>query len=112
MVLSSIEKVMSKKMHAKILENNKQIKELCDQYKVKSLELFGSAARGDFDSSNSDIDLLVLFENSALKDYADNYFGLKNDLQNLFSSSVDLVVTSSIKNPNFLESIQADRQSL
>ncbi len=103
---------MDNKMHAKILQNNKQITKLCGQYKVKSLELFGSAVRNDFDSSNSDIDLLVLFEDSALKNYADNYFGLKNDLQSLFSSSVDLVVTSSIKNPYFLESIQADRQSL
>jgi predicted nucleotidyltransferase len=100
------------KIPSQILEKSNQIEKLCDKYKVKNLELFGSATRDDFDANKSDIDFLIEFSENAIENYADNFFGLKSELQILLSSSVDLVVTSSIKNPYFLESIQADRQPL
>ncbi len=37
------------------------IQALCRQYQVTRLELFGSAAREDFDAARSDVDLLVEF---------------------------------------------------
>ena len=81
---------------------------------MQALEVFGSAVRDDksFDDSTSDIDFLVEFDEEGLINYADNFFGLKNKLERLFNRSVDLVVGSSIKNPYFLESIQADREFL
>ncbi len=38
-----------------------QIEALCHQHGVKRLELFGSAARGDFRPSDSDLDFMVEF---------------------------------------------------
>jgi predicted nucleotidyltransferase len=35
---------------------------LCRKYRVKRLDAFGSAIRGDFDERSSDVDLLVEFE--------------------------------------------------
>ena len=35
------------------------LRELCERYGVERLELFGSAARGEFDPANSDLDFIV-----------------------------------------------------
>jgi uncharacterized protein len=48
--------------------------ELCRQYRVRRLEVFGSAARSDFNES-SDVDLLVEFEDMPHADRADAYLG-------------------------------------
>ena len=54
-----------------------KIKELCKGNKVKSLYAFGSVTREDF-NSQSDIDLVVDFnENDPFK-YTDLYFNLKS----------------------------------
>jgi len=79
---------------------------------VRRLELFGSAATGDFDAKGSDLDFLVEFEDLKPGQYADAYFGLLDDLEALFQRSVDLVMTSAIKNPYFLENIEASRTLL
>ena len=99
----------------KIVEiNQKKIEALCQRFQVQALEIFGSAVRNDdsFDKSKSDIDLLVEFNDQGLVNYADNYFGLLEELENLFNCSVDLVVGSSVKNPYFLKNIQKDRAFL
>ena len=44
-----------------IEENRRQIADLCCRYGVKRLELFGSAARGNFDPAKSDLDFFVEF---------------------------------------------------
>ncbi|MBI5118859.1 nucleotidyltransferase domain-containing protein [Candidatus Poribacteria bacterium] len=85
---------------------------LCAQRRVRRLELFGSALRDDFDPQTSDLDFLVEFENLAQGQYADNYFGLLEDLERLFGCPVDLVMTSAIKNPYFLKKIHASRVTL
>ena len=43
-----------------IIEQNKdRLIELCRKYKVVELDVFGSAATGDFDEETSDLDFLV-----------------------------------------------------
>jgi len=42
-------------------KHHKALMDLCEKYHVKRLDVFGSAARGDFDKS-SDIDFLVEFD--------------------------------------------------
>ena len=48
-------------MIALIAEKKDRIAEHCRRLNVKRLEVFGSAARGDFDPEKSDIDFLVEF---------------------------------------------------
>ena len=103
-IISSMNKIISTKQ--------KEIMMLCEEFHVQVLEVFGSATRDDFETTQSDIDFLVEFNQVGLDNYADNYFGLLSGLKDLFQQSVDLVVSSSINNPYFLESIKNDRAFL
>ena len=50
-------------MHSLIEEKRADIAALSRSYRVRHLEVFGSAARGeDFDAGSSDADFLVEFE--------------------------------------------------
>jgi predicted nucleotidyltransferase len=61
--------------------------------------------------ADSDIDLLVSFEEMDILDYyADNYFAFLEALQKLFKREVDLVIEKNISNPILLESILSTRQ--
>ena len=91
--------------------NKEEIKNLCRQFHVKSLEVFGSATNDSF-NNDSDLDFLVEFDQIGIENYADSYFGLLSALKDLFKQPIDLVVSSSIKNPYFLESIEKDRAAL
>jgi predicted nucleotidyltransferase len=42
-----------------IEDNMARLIELCQQYKVARLDVFGSAASGKFDPASSDLDFLV-----------------------------------------------------
>ena len=85
---------------------------LCRKYRVSRLEVFGSAAAGDFDEQSSDIDFLVEFLSLEPGQSADAYFGLLFDLQDLFGRPIDLVMPTAIKNPYFLQSINQNREVL
>ena len=66
----------------RLLENERvEIDRLCEQYRVKRLELFGSAAAGGFDPHESNLDFLVEFLPLRPGEYADTYFGLVEALQ-------------------------------
>ncbi|MBN1318278.1 MAG: nucleotidyltransferase domain-containing protein [Anaerolineales bacterium] len=72
-------------MMKKILDSNTgKISELCEKYRVRRLELFGSASRDDFQQKVSDLDFLVEFFDSLPVGAFDCYFGLKEDLEQLF----------------------------
>lgn len=88
------------------------LRELCTRYGVRRLELFGSAATGGFDASGSDLDFLVEFLPLKPGQYADAYFGLKEDLEALFDRDVDLVMDSAVVNPYFREELDRTRTAL
>ena len=46
-------------MSSVIQDKIERLKDLCVKYRVKRLDLFGSAARDDFDPETSDLDFLV-----------------------------------------------------
>jgi len=80
------------------------IRNLCKTNKVKSLFAFGSVLRDDF-NANSDIDLIVDFEEKDPFTYTDLYFNLKNMLEELFKRNVDLLEERAIRNPLFKQEI-------
>lgn len=86
-----------------------KLSNLCVIYGVKCLELFGSATRDDFDLDESDLDFLVEFVASHPMGAFDQYFGLKEELEQLFGRSVDLVEVKAIKNPYFRQAIEQDK---
>ena len=99
-------------MIKEIEERRGAIEDLCQRFRVRRLELFGSAAAGEFDARSSDLDFLVEFDELRANEYADAYFGLLEELQKLFQREVDLVVARSLKNPYLIESFQRSRTLL
>lgn len=85
-----------------------QIKELCEENKVKSLYAFGSVTRDDFNEL-SDIDLVVDFEEKDPFRYTDLYFNLKSKLETLFKRQVDLLEERAIKNPIFRQELEDNK---
>jgi predicted nucleotidyltransferase len=99
-------------MIADIEQRRAELEALCRRFQVRRLEVFGSAAVGEFRSEESDLDFLVEFEPSDGPGYADRYFGLLESLGQLFGRPVDLVVASAIKNPYFRESVERTKALL
>jgi uncharacterized protein len=96
-----------------IRDNSETIRAICERYRVKRLEVFGStSAVTGFDPEKSDIDFLVEFLPLQWGEHADAYFGLLEALERLFQRHVDLVMPRAIKNPYFLESINKNREVL
>jgi predicted nucleotidyltransferase len=99
-------------MIAQIEQRRTEVEALCRRFQVRRLEVFGSAAAGDFRGEASDLDFLVEFAPQAGPGYADRYFGLLESLEALFGRPVDLVVAGAIKNPYFRESVERTRAVL
>jgi predicted nucleotidyltransferase len=87
----------------------KQINELCNQHKLRSLYAFGSVLSTKF-NENSDIDLIVEFKDIDVKDYADNYFDFKFSLESILNRPIDLLEAQAIKNPYFKQVVNQTKQ--
>ena len=85
--------------------------DLCLQYQVRSLEVFGSAATGKL-RDDSDLDFLVDFRPTDSMSLADQYFALLEALEELFGRKVDLLTRRSLRNPYFVDSVEKTRQLL
>ena len=94
----------------RITINPAQIGRVCRRFRVERLYLFGSAADGRFESEQSDLDFLVTLQDQPPGEYAENYLGLAQALEELFDRNVDLVTESSIRNPYFRDTVFAHRQ--
>lgn len=97
----------------KIVEDNlESIISLCKAHKVKSISLFGSAAK-NLISDNSDIDFLIQFSDDInVLDYADNYFRLLEQLETLLGKRIELVSKKSLKNSILIEEISRSKVEL
>jgi predicted nucleotidyltransferase len=87
-----------------ILYNIDKIKALCDQHHVTSLFAFGSITRNQL-TPTSDVDFIVDIDGKDPLVYADDYFGLKFQLEELLNRNIDLLESKSIKNKFLLEVI-------
>ena len=99
-------------MHPSIAAHRDQIEALCRRFHVKRLEVFGSAARGDFDPERSDVDFLVEFEAGGGFSVFDAYFDLREALIALLGRQVDLVMPDAVRNPYVRAAIEVDRTLL
>ena len=85
---------------------------LCRRFRVRQLDLFGSATDRRFDPARSDLDFLVAFEALPGSAYADAYFGLRDALVGLFGREVDLVTEPALENPYLRCQVEAQRRRL
>ncbi len=95
-------------MHPLLQQHAPAIRDLCTRFRVRKLDLFGSAARGQ-DRPTSDLDFIVEIEPLAPVEYGRCYFGLLFGLEDLLHRRIDLVTVPSIENPFFLKEIEPDR---
>ncbi len=97
-----------------VLEDNRDaIAALCRKYHVAKLEVFGSAATGDFDPHASDFDFLVEFQpDQDLGPWLSHYFDLQKELETLLGKAVDLVMPAAMKNPYFIREVNRTRRVL
>ncbi len=111
MYTSSYGKRKTAPMIQLIEDNRNAIEVLCRKYNVARLEIFGSAAEGDFDASRSDVDFLVEFERDAdLGPWLSVYFDLKRELECALGRKVDLVMPGAMKNPYFIREVNRARK--
>jgi uncharacterized protein len=97
-------------VHPLIQHHRAGISRLCQRYKIRRLEVFGSAARStDFDPASSDADFLVEFSTDAPRTLK-SYFELKAELELLLERDVDLVEPAAVRNPYLLAGINSTRE--
>lgn len=90
-------------------DNQTAIADLCRQYRIRKLEVFGSAATGAFDPATSDVDFVVdlgEYERGVAK----RFLHFAYALEALLGRRVDLVTEASITNPYFRHSVSQSRE--
>ena len=97
-------------MIAMIDEKREELFALCRQFNVRRLEVFGSAATGEFVPGKSDIDFLVIFDRPEGTNAFRQYFGFRGELEQLYGCDIDLVCTNAMKNPYFIASVNESRR--
>ena len=83
--------------------NIQKIASLCQRYNVSKLFVFGSILTSRF-NEESDVDLLVTFNKSEVKDYFDNYFDFK---YSLYQQLLNFIGT--IQNPYLKMNVDATK---
>jgi uncharacterized protein len=86
-----------------------ELKKLCNTYNVKSMYVFGSVCTDKF-NDNSDIDILISFDDISIDQYTENYFDLHYKLQDLFGRKIDLLTDKSLSNPYFIKGLEQTKQ--
>lgn len=93
-------------MHPLIKNNETAIRQLCQQNHVLALYFFGSVVEEARFGANSDVDILVDFQDGiSLEEYTDSYFRLLFALEELLGRDIDITTARSVKNPYFKEEL-------
>lgn len=95
-----------------IEQNRTSLIAVCRRYRVRRLEVFGSAVTGPFDPATSDLDFLVDFGDMPGHERFDAYFDLLDALRALFGREVDLVESDAMRNPWFIRQVNQSRTEL
>jgi uncharacterized protein len=92
--------------HPLIANHLDDINHLCQHYGVRSLAVFGSILREDFDGESSDVDFAVRFDFNAYPSPARQYFDFKSELERVLGRPVDLVEIDSMPETRLKRIIQ------
>ena len=93
-------------------ERRSDLTQACRRFGVERLAVFGSAVTASFDERSSDIDFLVSFKPEERRNAFDNFFGLKERLEDICGMPVDLVTEKSVKNPHLRREIERHLQQI
>jgi hypothetical protein len=93
-------------MIPEIDQQQENLATLCRKYRVRQLQLFGSAATGAFVPATSDLDFIAEFADTQTTDYADRYLDFAEDLEKLFNRRVDVLTKRAIRNKYFRAEVE------
>jgi predicted nucleotidyltransferase len=93
-----------------VANNLDAIAALCRRYGVRRLDLFGSAATGEFDPETSDLDFVATFADTHAPNYGERYLDFADALEVLFDRPVDVLTEAMIGSPYFRQAVEAARQ--
>ncbi len=95
-----------------IAKHHEELQSLCREFCVRSLDLIGSATDNDFDPQHSDLDFLVEFHDHPTMNAFHQFFRFQMALRQLFDKKIDLTDASAMKNPVFIQTVNAQRTPL
>jgi len=94
-----------------ISSKHDRIAELCRQFRIRKLDVFGSAATGAFNPESSDSDLVV-----DLGEYEPGvtrrFMGFADALESELGHRVELITEAQIQNPYFRHAVNQQRETL
>lgn len=85
-----------------------KLEQACEDFRVKRLYVFGSAASGQL-SDRSDLDFLVEFDRQGYQGAFEQYMGFKQRLETIYQRPVDLVTVKKFRNPLFQREIDSSK---
>ena len=86
-------------MIADIAHRKPGVAALCERYRVRRLDVFGSAARGADFGPASYVDVLVKYEPAYAPPSLVDFPALRDALAGLFGRDVDLILDGVVRNP-------------
>src|ERR1051325_10820099 len=95
-----------------VSQKKQELLELCHNFQVERLDLFGSATTNFFQPESSDLDFIVSFGRLKPGTYLDHYLDFAEALERLFDCPVDVLTEKAIRNPYFRRSVELTRQPL
>jgi hypothetical protein len=97
-------------MIREVEQQRSALADLCRQYRVRRLQLFGSAATGAFAPETSDLDFIAEFADTQAPDYADRSFDFAEAPERLFNRHADVLTKRAIRNPYFRAQVERTAQ--
>lgn len=85
-----------------------QVREVCREFGIRKLEVFGSTVRSP--EAARDVDFLIDFGDPPVKGFSSLFFGFKESLEQILGKQVDLITTESLGNPYFRQSVEESKQ--
>ncbi|MFH5834221.1 nucleotidyltransferase family protein [Halalkalibaculum sp. DA384] len=98
-------------MATKVDLKTEQLQQLCEQYNVKKLYLFGSATTDNF-SEDSDLDFIVKFDRQGFEGAFDQFIDFKQELEQIYGRSVDLYHLKKFRNSIFQQEVERSKELL
>ena len=89
--------------------NVNEFKTLCKNHDVKSLYAFGSSTNKSFKEETSDIDLLIELNTEDPIKRGENLINLWDKFEIFFQRKVDLLTSTSLRNPILKKSIDSTK---
>ena len=97
-------------MHYLIESNLPALKEICENFNVKRLYVFGSLGNDTFDINKSDVDLIVELDEKDPVEKGEKLMILWHKFEDLFGRNVDLLSTVKVRNLYLQQGIDATKK--